>query len=577
MSSIFPNINETVRDRYHIKKESDAGSNSRSYKAVDSNTDSLVSLKIQQIDESVLPLLPDIKSEAEYFKKCDFPNIVKINDVFIEKERLIISMHYIEGHSLMSANKELGTFSAEYVQHIAEVLLEGLISLHKEGIVHQNINPAHILFDTKGKIWLTDILSSHNYAFTRFKSPKNISLPYVPPEVYNHFETDTRWDIYSLGMCLFYALTGDLPQEIKTMFTFGQKNGIDPNKFGLEIPHNLAHAIKKATSANPADRFPTAESFLETIRNPELINQEMLFFDMSCYNCLCCKEEVNEKAGVCALCENQSAKPDSHALFISSTSEQGTLKETRKNLKNFLQTGTNAKELNEAALGQRPVLFCSEELCEKILLHMKEHSLIGKERKRSLTNLLPADISILILIIFALSVYAHLLISSDYLVTGILMCSSLAYFGYSTHARSLLTCSTPGSHVPDEIRDKFAPSRKSLSVSNMRVLSGRTLLLAEQLYKIPELDSFQLSRLLLHMNKTLESVSKIHQTITTTTAVKQSSDHPSQLAEFRRALHKNFLSILKIYELLTALKIHSLTKPDHIEEFHLEEKVDQII
>jgi serine/threonine protein kinase len=579
MKGSFPEIGDTVLSRFIMKKEMDTAFNFRTYKAVDTKTDSLVTLKIQLIDESVQPLLPDIKSEAEYFKKCDFPNIVKILDLFSDRDRLIISMHYIEGHSLMSAIKELGTFSPEYVLHFSRELLGGLVSLHEEGIIHQNINPANILFDTKGKVWINDILSSHNYAFTRYKSPKNHSLPYAPPEVYNNLPTDTRWDIYSLGVCMFFGLAGELPDEIRTMFTFGKNQGIDPGDFGVSVPDNLALAIKKATCANPSDRFQTAQSFLETLQSNETPIKKLLFFDTSCFRCLSCKNEVMEERGICSLCKSVSTGTSLYGIFIKPDKIKNLKKEQVLKLKKFLEFDQDVKVVSEAVFGLRPLLISSYEMGSKILLHMKEYGLNGYLQKRSLLSFLPKDVMILISIIFILSATAQFLMDSDHLIRGIFFCIALTYFGYVLRSKPLLGFISSKSNIPAEINNKLIDAVKGIELSNILTLKGRILLISDQLYRRSSSEIFHISRLLLHMCKTCEAISKINHTISATVSVAQSSDHPSQLAEYKRALHKNILTLLKIYELLFKIKLASLIDNDMgiFKDSSIEEEVDKIV
>lgn len=573
MSNIFPSENDIIYDRYLIKKELELGIQSRSFKALDKKTDSLVNLKIQAVDDSILELLPDIKSEAEYFKKCDFPHIVKINDFFIEKERLIISMNYMEGRNLLNSIKELGTFSSDYVLHIAKTLCEALVSLHKEGITHQNINPSNIFFDTKGKIWLTDILSSHNYAFTRFKSPKNVSLPFVPPEVFNSQDTDTRWDIYSLGMCLFYALLGELPQEIKTMFTFGKKEGIDPRSYGLSVDEKLAVVIKKCTSSSPAERFSSAQVLLDFLNasNVDFIKEKILF-NIPAYKCLSSSKEIIEHPGVSCFCDDGSSSFSVYIKKGKSTSKNEIVSKVQK----IYPDCFSKKKLREVASGERAIIFCSEVNAKNIISNLKEVDLSSYTKKRSNYSLIPVDVFLILLIINILSIIAYLNISSDYLISSILISISLAFIAYRVYYKPLITRDY-NSLIPKEIKSKIAPLRKKIRGDNLNTILARTLLIADNLYRIKKIEHFQVSRVLMKLASVFEDIVKIDESIQSTLSVNSSEAHPSQLADFRRILSIEKNKVFKIYDVLKGLYFDSLVSEENSSNKAFEEVVDEVL
>ena len=95
-----------------------------------------------------------------------------------------------------------------------------LARCHERGLVHRDIKPAHILWDAEsGRARLTGFgLASRLPRERRPLEPPRLiegTLPYMSPEQTGRMNrsVDSRSDLYSLGVTLHEALTGELPFE----------------------------------------------------------------------------------------------------------------------------------------------------------------------------------------------------------------------------------------------------------------------------------------------------------------------------------------------------------------------------
>ena len=64
---------------------------------------------------------------------------------------------YCENGSLHSILKKFGTFSETLVAVYVAQVLEGLIYLHEQGVVHRDIKGANILTTKEGLVKLADV------------------------------------------------------------------------------------------------------------------------------------------------------------------------------------------------------------------------------------------------------------------------------------------------------------------------------------------------------------------------------------------------------------------------------------
>jgi serine/threonine-protein kinase len=92
---------------------------------------------------------------------------------------------------------------------------------------------------------------------------------YVSPEQAVGEPLDARSDIYSLGVCGFYALSGRLPFDAETPEEIVTQHLTRPappvSRFAHTVPTRLGQAVDKCLAKDPADRYRNAEAFADAI------------------------------------------------------------------------------------------------------------------------------------------------------------------------------------------------------------------------------------------------------------------------------------------------------------------------
>ena len=108
---------------------------------------------------------------------------------------------------------ELGLFL-----RLAIGLAGALGEVHRRGIVHKNVKPAHVLVNpATGQVWLTGFGIASRLPRERQapEPPETIAgtLAYMAPEQTGRMNRsiDCRSDLYALGVTLYQMLTGSLP------------------------------------------------------------------------------------------------------------------------------------------------------------------------------------------------------------------------------------------------------------------------------------------------------------------------------------------------------------------------------
>lgn len=159
---------------------------------------------------------------------------------------------------------------------------------HAEGVVHRDLKPANLLQGSDGAIWLSDFglakLAGEGEALAA-EDPTELDLTasraalgtprYMAPEQFaDARRVDARADVYSLGVMLFYALTGAFPYEARgvgeyvahhTRVALGQRPAPRPRERSARVAAALDDLCAQALAVDPERRLPSVEALLAAL------------------------------------------------------------------------------------------------------------------------------------------------------------------------------------------------------------------------------------------------------------------------------------------------------------------------
>jgi serine/threonine protein kinase len=100
----------------------------------------------------------EIKKEIQMLKTLQHTNIVKYLDTQINETRngVDIVLEYVPGGSIRSLIDKFGSFEEKLVKIYTRQMVEGLVYLHSNRIIHRDMKCANVLVDNDGRIKLTD-------------------------------------------------------------------------------------------------------------------------------------------------------------------------------------------------------------------------------------------------------------------------------------------------------------------------------------------------------------------------------------------------------------------------------------
>ena len=158
---------------------------------------------------------------------------------------------------------------------VAIGIAAALRQLHKQGIVHKDVKPAHILVDVgTGQAWLTGFSIASRVPRERQAPPEIIagSLAYMAPEQTGRMNrsVDSRSDLYAFGVTLYEMLTGELPftaaDAMEWIHCHIARAPKPPGERVQGIPAPVEEIVLKLLSKTAEHRYQTAAGVEEDLR-----------------------------------------------------------------------------------------------------------------------------------------------------------------------------------------------------------------------------------------------------------------------------------------------------------------------
>ncbi len=218
--------------------------------------------------------------EAEWASRLSDPHIAAVHDVIEEENELFIVMEYVEGQTL---RRRLGEpISVIEFLPIAMECALALAAAHNAGVVHHDIKPENIMLTTSGQVKVLDFGVAKNLPSrpetstlsTRTSMEFAGTLNYMAPEVVRERESDSRADIFSLGIVFYEAIAGSNPFRAKSLLETSDRilhhDQLPLRELNPKLPAEFDRIVGKMLAKDPAQRYSTAADLAVDLRALEL-------------------------------------------------------------------------------------------------------------------------------------------------------------------------------------------------------------------------------------------------------------------------------------------------------------------
>ena len=156
-----------------------------------------------------------VKNEINVLQVCRHPHIVQFLDHFENSEYIFIVMEYIKyGHLREYLTKKNFNISEKIASKIASQIASALKYLHSFGVIHRDLKPDNVMVFDSSKEFQVKIM---DFGLSKILGPKEKTLEgygtlcFVAPEIILRDPYNNSVDIWSLGIMIYYIMSGDLP------------------------------------------------------------------------------------------------------------------------------------------------------------------------------------------------------------------------------------------------------------------------------------------------------------------------------------------------------------------------------
>jgi len=213
--------------------------------------------------------LHNLRSEMQVLTGLSHPSIMKVEGAFEEGEEndmVYLVLERLHGGELFDRLVAKGHFEEGEAAETTRQVLEALVYLHGQGVMHRDVKLENIMYEAEGssKVRLIDF----GYA-CGFSGPTSRNrcgtVGYVAPEVLRGEAYTEKVDMWSVGCILFAMLTGRPPfmGDMKAILKKNRIGHVDGCAEFWNLPQDARIIIQKLVAINPESRPSASEALQE--------------------------------------------------------------------------------------------------------------------------------------------------------------------------------------------------------------------------------------------------------------------------------------------------------------------------
>lgn len=248
-----------------------SGGNGTVYRAFDTVLERMVAVKLVKKELISDPqAMESFYREARACARLNHTNIIHIYTFDEFEGQAYLVMELADHGSLDGRIEKQSRVDELHVLDIGIKIAGALDMALKHGLLHRDIKPGNILFDSDNEPKLVDFGLARSVEAEVESSSVTEGTPYyVAPEKIKREKETFLSDMYSLGCTLYHALTGHVPFEAPTVEELVAAHVhtpmTPPNLVLTEITQPTSDALVKVMAKNPADRFLSYDEFIMTL------------------------------------------------------------------------------------------------------------------------------------------------------------------------------------------------------------------------------------------------------------------------------------------------------------------------
>ena len=269
----MPDVPRALADalsaRYRVDRQIGVGGMATVYLARDLKHDRDVAIKVLKPDLAAAVGADRFLKEIRTIAHLRHPHILPLFDSGSADGFLFYVMPFIEGESLRNRIRREPRLPVPDVVTILRELADALAYAHAAGIIHRDVKPDNVLISGR-HVFLADFGVAYALApadgATATATGMMVGTPaYMAPEQIAGGTTESRSDIYALGVLAYEVLAGvvpftGLPQDVVVAQLTRPPAPLSQHR--SDVPPPLNDLVMRCLAKNPDDRWRRADDLL---------------------------------------------------------------------------------------------------------------------------------------------------------------------------------------------------------------------------------------------------------------------------------------------------------------------------
>lgn len=272
--------NTILANKYKLTRPLGEGGMGAVWVADHLHLDRQVAIKVISTRVLSEPTVRDrFETEARATAKVESPHVVQVLDFdYTEEGHPFLVLELLVGETLEQRISREGVLSVEEARELLEQTTHALAEAHRSQILHRDIKADNLFLIAKDGLFVklldfgiairSDRASRSDSAVNAAElSPIGTPLYMSPEQTLALGGIDERSDLYSLAVCMYYALTGDFPycaDSLAILAVNQQREEFTlPSVLRKDLGPALDAFFMRALAFHAEDRFSSAEKMCE--------------------------------------------------------------------------------------------------------------------------------------------------------------------------------------------------------------------------------------------------------------------------------------------------------------------------